>query len=59
MKKDEILRIIRSLATSQGSYGRLLMYLTSDTPDAVAYLDYLEKQNFKDATDLVMFIETN
>lgn len=58
MKKPEILQAIRSLAASQGFYGRLLMALTSDEPDCVAYLDYLEQQNFKDTVDLVMFLES-
>lgn len=58
MKKEEILSAIRSLAASQGFYGRLLIVLTSDEPDAVAYLEYLEEQNFKDTVDLVMFLES-
>lgn len=58
MKKEEILSAIRSLAASQGFYGRLLIALSSDEPDCVAYLDYLEEQNFKDTVDLVMFLES-
>lgn len=58
MKKEEILSAIRSLAASQGFYGRLLMALSSDEPDAVAYLEYLEEQNFKDVVDLVIFLES-
>lgn len=58
MKKEDILKTIRSLATSKGFYGRLLMALTSDEPDAVAYLDYLEEQNFKDSVDLIIFLES-
>lgn len=58
MKKEEILETIRFLAKSQGFYGRLLTTLTSDEPDAVAYLSYLEEQNFKDAVDLVLFLES-
>lgn len=57
MKKEEILKAIRSLAASQGFYGRLLTLLTSDEPDAIAYLEYLEEQNFKDTVDLIMFLE--
>lgn len=57
MKKEEILSAIRSLTASQGFYDRLLSILTSDEPDAVAYLNYLEEQNFKDTIDLVMFLE--
>ena len=58
MKKEDILKAIRSLAASQGFYGRLLMMLTSDEPDAVAYLQYLEEQNFEDTVDLIMFLES-
>ena len=57
MKKEEILSAIRSLAASQGFYGRLLIALSSDEPDAIAYLEYLEEQNFKDTVDLIMFLE--
>lgn len=57
MKKEEILSAIRSLAASQGFYSRLLFVLSSNEPDAVAYLNYLEEQNFKDTIDLVMFLE--
>lgn len=58
MKKEEILSAIRSLAASQGFYGRLLFVLSSDEPDSIAYLEYLEEQNFKDVVDLVMFLES-
>lgn len=58
MKKEDILKAIRSLAASRGFYSRLLMVLTSDEPDAVAYLQYLEEQNFKDTVDLIMFLES-
>lgn len=58
MNREEILETIRSLAKSQGFYGRLLFVLSSDEPDAVAYLNYLEEQNFKDTVDLVMFLES-
>lgn len=57
MKKKEILSTIKSLASSQGFYSRLFMALNSDEPDAVAYLEYLEEQNFKDSVDLVIFLE--
>lgn len=58
MKKKEILNAIRSLAASQGFYSRLLISLSSNEPDSVAYLEYLEEQNFKDVVDLVMFLES-
>lgn len=55
MSKEEILNSIRFLANSQGFYSRLLTLLESDEADN--YLDYLEKQNFKDTIDLVLFLE--
>lgn len=51
MKKQEILEVLRSLARSQGLYGRILRDITDEG------LEYLENQNFKDALDLVLFIE--
>ncbi len=51
MNKNQILNTIKSLARSQGFYGRMLNNITDEG------LDYLEEQNFKDPVDLVMFIE--
>lgn len=51
MTKDEILQVFRSLAKSQGFYGRLLRDITEEG------LQYLEDQNFKDVLDLILFIE--
>lgn len=59
MKRAEIMEIIKSLASSQGLYGRLyrdLMELDEDEYDEV--MTELESQNFKDGVDLVMFIES-
>lgn len=58
MKREEIMEIIKSLASSQGLYSRLykdLMALDEDEYDEV--MTELESQNFKDGVDLVMFIE--
>lgn len=58
MKREEIMEIIKSLASSQGLYSRLykdLMALDEDEYDEV--MTELESQNFKDGADLVMFIE--
>lgn len=58
MKREEIMEIIKSLASSQGLYSRLyrdLMELDEDEYDEV--MTELESQNFKDGVDLVMFIE--
>ena len=58
MKRDEILETIRSLAQSQDSYGRLLQDLENMPKElSEAILTDLEAQNFKDAVDLVLYIE--
>ena len=59
MEREEIMEKIKSLASSQGLYGRLyrdLMELDEDEYDEV--MTKLESQNFKDGVDLVMFIES-
>ena len=59
MKREEIMEIIKGLASSQGLYSRLyrdLMELDEDEYDEV--MTELESQNFKDGVDLVMFIES-
>lgn len=53
MNKEEILKAVKSLAQSQGFYGRLLQQLESNEKA----LEYLEQQNFKDEIDLILFIE--
>ena len=59
MEREEIMEKIKSLASSQGLYGRLyrdLMELSEDDYNEV--MTKLESQNFKDGVDLVMFIES-
>jgi hypothetical protein len=53
MTKEQILGAIKSLAMSQGFYGRLLR----DINENPAMLDELERQNFKDSLDMVLFLE--
>lgn len=53
MNKQEIMDAIKALAGSQGFYGRLYETL-KEHPGA---LEFLEKQNFKDSLDMVMFLE--
>lgn len=56
MKREEILNTIKMLASSQGFYGRLYETITtSENKDEI--LEGLEKENFKDALDLVFFFE--
>jgi hypothetical protein len=53
MSKEEILSAIRTLAMSQGFYGRLLEAIEENEE----ILDDLVAQNFGDVVDLVMYIE--
>lgn len=57
MKRNEIMDTIKTLARSQGFYGRLYNSIeNSDNKDAA--LAYLENQNFRDSFDLIMFFES-
>lgn len=53
MNKEQIFNSIKSLAKSQGSYGRILSVI-EENPNL---LDELENQKFNDILDLVMFFE--
>lgn len=61
MKREEILNIIKSLAKSQGFYGRLYMdvlYAQNNHPEEYEeFMSELERKNFKDPVDLVIFLE--
>ena len=58
MKRDEILATIKDLAQSQGMYSRLLSDLQNMPKELYnTVMADLEAQNFKDAVDLVMYIE--
>lgn len=61
MKREQILEVIKSLANSQGSYGRLynaLMEAKQNDPDAYEELMVSwEAQNFSDDLDFIMFYE--
>lgn len=62
MKMSEILDTIRSLACSQGMYGRLyrdIMELKEDDEESYSDLvDTLESKNFTDSLDFIMWYET-
>ena len=59
MNINEILDIIKSLAASQGFYGRLLESIQELDADQFEQLkDDLEAQNFSDVLDVVLFFET-
>ncbi len=66
MDIEQILAAIRSLAESQGYYGRIydtLQSVQANDPDKWAdkwaeVKETLEAQNFKDTLDMIMFFET-
>jgi len=62
MDIEQILAAIRSLAQSQGYYGRLyneLQKMQTNDPDQWEEVkNMLEAQNFKDSLDMVMYFET-
>ena len=53
MNRPEIRQAIRQLACSQGFYCRVLEAIDENP----TILDELEKQNFKDTIDLVLYLE--
>lgn len=57
MNREQILSNIKSLAKSQGLYGRMYEFLTSGTDEAENALTTLEGQHFGDVVDMMMFIE--
>ena len=58
MKREEIMQLIKDLAKSQGSYGRMLRSINElDEHDYNKLMSVLEEQQFKDPVDFVMFIE--
>ena len=63
MKMNEILSVIRSLARSQGLYGRILEAIENlrdygDPEDYDDLVSALEAQNFTDPVDVVLYFET-
>lgn len=61
MKIDDILNLIRSLARSQGFYGRLYQSLIStrdNDPDKwERIVEELESQNFSDDLSVILYFE--
>ena len=58
MEREEIMKKIKSLASSQGLYGRLYRDLMElDENDYNEVMTELESQNFQNAVDLVMYFE--
>lgn len=62
MDIEQIMAAIRSLAQSQGYYGRLyneLLEMQTNNPDKWEEVkSTLEAQNFNDTLDMVMYFET-
>ena len=62
MNREQIMEAIRQLAHSQGSYGRFyrdLCEMREEDPDRFEEaMTMLEDENFKDAVDLVMYLES-
>jgi len=58
MNREQILDTFRSLAKSQGFYGRLLDYIYSmEEGEQDRYLSRLEQQNFSGPVDLILYLE--
>ena len=58
MKRDQIIDTFKSLACSQGFYGRLLAAINdADEDSREEFFAELEAQNFRDPLDLILYIE--
>lgn len=58
MTRKEIMATLKGLACSQGFYGRIVQSIEEmDDEKRDALMTMLEKQNFKNPLDLVMFFE--
>ena len=61
MKYEEIKEVIKSLASSQGFYGRQLRFLEEIEKNEEQFEEVkkvLEEQNFKEPLDIVMWFES-
>lgn len=59
MKRDAILEVIKSLAMSQGFYGRLLKDIYyADEEVRENFWEHMESLNLKDALDVVLYFES-
>lgn len=62
MKEKEILEAIKNLAAQQGFYSRLYSQLIelkeTSAEKYQAIITELEAQNFSDAVDLILYLET-
>lgn len=59
LKKDDIMKTFKSLANSQGFYGRVVSFLESlPENEKERNLRALEEQNFEDEVDLILYMES-
>ena len=62
MNREQIMETIRQLAHSQGSYSRFyrdLCEMRDNEPERFnEAMTMLEEKNFKDAVDLIMYLES-
>jgi hypothetical protein len=58
MDREQILDVFRSLACSQGFYGRLLRDISENEEWGDEFLNHLEEQNFRTELDLILYIES-
>ena len=56
-KREDILNLFKTLAASQGFYGRLLRDLRENPEGADEWLSYLEAQNFTNGLDVILAVE--
>ena len=55
---DQVINVIEGLASSQGFYSRLYAKIQSFTDEEYeAFKSAVEKENFKDLVDVVLFFE--
>ena len=57
MSRKQILSAIKTLAMSQGFYGRLYNALTDGSEQAERTLNVMEEQKFANVVDMVMWLE--
>ena len=57
MTKQEILELVRTLASRQGFYTRLYQFLSEGSEESEDYLAMLEGKSFKDPIDLILYFE--
>lgn len=58
MNKEQILLAILALASSQGFYGSLYNKLSDGSEASEEALSIMEKQNFSNAVDMIMWLES-